>query len=459
MLKYYKIMSERHPSHQSIETLTLDEKIELFFAAVARHSLTAVDSHKLTRDDSIGLSIGPPNGDETIRVQASSMIADREFIEPIIRDGFNMREAVNNPLTAVMYPNLVYRAEWKAIRTLDPDGWLRGDYLQERAWRAARRKFMPTLDDIDQFENDVFNNFRIDIGVRNVGSNPAEREIPIHLLMRAFPELFPAGGSMLEVGTGPMHILKVLAAGMRIGEITVIKASSKGWEEIDVAATKAANLQLAQPVLIGPSTGIDLVDFNLDKMWRKWPEECTIRPADERAEPKEVALDANGQTAMFNPRQLYEYIDDLEIDNLEFMRIDLNDRGDAETLKAASQVRGINGYDILAYPTVLQQQSAAKRDVLMRDGRKQGKKDKHRHNLAWELVMDFCWPDPDDPKKLVFAKDIYEREGSYSLNVKDRNGEWQQMLIMQNDRCQRLKYGLGVLSVGRKSLSMADRLS
>jgi hypothetical protein len=442
-------MQEYNPDRFESESLSLDEKVEEFFAAVERHSNLQPGEQSNHRE---GYSYGPPNGDATILAQARSMVKDRDILEPVIRDGFKLRDDIQNPLTPVMYPYLVYRAEWKAVRGDDPEGWARGDYLSEEAWQAARRRYLPDPNNIHEFQNPTYTAFSFDIGIRNVASNPGTREGPLHLVAAAFPELFPPGQSILEVGSGPMHILRVLAAGMRIGRMAVVRAETAGWNDLDIAATERANQYLAEPLQIGPSTGIDIVDYNLDKVWREWPKECTIRPVDEMAAPSEVRLSADSPPVLMTPRQLYEYIDELDLSLLKFMRIDLTDESDAATLRQDSRLRGIRGYDGIFYPTVLQQQMPHMRQSLMEGGRAQARRG------GWEAVQDFAWPDPGDPSQLVFAHDIYEREGSYSLNIKDKKGNWQQMLVMQNDRCQTVKLGLGRLSIGRKSYSLADRL-
>lgn len=393
-------------------------------------------------------SKNPPNQDDVIAALAKAMVDDFHLFEEYIRRGFRFREDQETYLAPAMYKNLVYRAIWKQAARRDPEGWP-NLYVDSNKWRELFPAFLFSGNaEEEDYEFNEFIEFEYDISIRNVGSNPAERAKLIHLLMSSFPELLGSRPKLLEVGSSAGHILRALAVGMRLYPTTVMKQYANGILVDDYKATEAVNKRLSIPAEIGESVGVDIWPWEKEIQIREWDEACTLTPKELMAPAVPMRLTKGTELVSVTPAERYKILDAIKNPLVKFVWADITD--DHQVAKNFNE-KEINTdiFDAAYLPTVLQQQSAAKRQEIIQSAEKKG-----RHLI----VQDFVSPNPDNPTELLFPEDIYDSDWNYKLLVRDHNGIWQEMLIAQTDRCHRIRLGLGRLSVNGKLVSIEDRL-
>lgn len=390
----------------------------------------------------------PPNSDVYIASGAEAQLLDWELFEPVIKEALRFRaEEIDQPVNPHMFPNLVDRAYWRQAERLDPENWPRG-YENVHSNRMLFRKFLPTPG-VEMYETEFF----YDISILSIMSNPAERKKPLQALMVLFPERFPEGLNILEVGCSANHILKALEIELQLPDTTIYGFDKRGYRRRDQLATVAFNGLMSVHPKIGKSLGVDEWPWEKDKKIRDWARVNTNTPAETLAPPRLVPY--LGRSAMMTSVEQYQLLDSTNSPNVNFGWLDITSPDLVDRyLENAAPVRE---FDVIFLPTVMQQQSQANRMIIFEQIEK-FKKDSN----SLIVLQDFVQPNPDNPQELIFEEDIYESQWTYQTLIwdpKSPEAGWQVAFVHRTGRCNESCIGPARFNVDDRQVSISDRLT
>lgn len=378
-------------------------------------------------------SISPFGGDQYIGAFFKDALdlknSSKDFDDIINNYMAERTEITHGPYAAL----LLFRTIHHHARMND-DAYPNESYLTEGTWKNKINELLENPEN----RNEII----LDLETKTLQSNKESRAwgllIPLYSLISN--GRFERPPRILEVGTGRMHLLKMIIMGgwipgLEYENVSVLDEQNR----IDLNSTIAVNKLSEKQLSIGESLGIDIVPIaETEHMERVYSDSFS---------PKELIglkfpvrnLKERFPDEVFAARRRednYRLLDYATPPQLSFMELDFLNSAQAELLKPWD-------FDVIFFSSIMYQHSEEQRDQDIN----RAKEIVGSNGLI--VIQDDVEVADDNPAKSHFYES-WSKDWQYNtLAVDMRNpSEIQTLIEWETNLCKTMRFGLGRLAVG-----------